>query len=79
MKLVFALMTMMTLLAAPVLGAVYHSTNEVQQQYRMVNMSCCQCYADMPDGKRFYLGIREVESCRSYRGGHCTEFVPCFK
>jgi hypothetical protein len=58
--------------------ATYRSLQDCVSLWTVAEMVCCHCYKRMPDGTRFYYGVREVESCRSYQGGYCAGYEKCF-
>ncbi len=51
---------------------------EKNHSQTVAEMVCCHCYKRMSDGTRFYMGVREVESCLSYSGGYCVGYAKCF-
>lgn len=59
------------------IATTYTGTKDLTSCLRMAEMVCCHCYKPMPDGTRFYYGVREAGSCRSY-GAYCEGYAKCF-
>lgn len=85
-SLLLALLLAMMVFSASLAGAadylaLYHATTtyagtlDNSLSWRVAEMTCCHCYKRMPDGTRFYFGVREVESCHSYPGGYCVGYT----
>jgi hypothetical protein len=88
-RLILSLLLAMFFLSAPLVVAADDSafdcvtttnagTLDNSLSWRVAEMTCCHCYKRMPGGTRFYFGVREVESCHSYPGGHCVGYTKCF-